>query len=104
MTYAVSRPISGARGFVTRQKHNYRVAITRAAASNFLANLTAQYNSIYTVALGADPAQLGTISSIGSGISALISTPVGQMGRWSGLLGLFRGLVSIPAPIVGGLI
>ena len=79
MTYAVGRAVAGVRGFITRQKHNYRVAITRAAAGSFLANLTAQYDSIYTVALGADPVQLGTISSIGSGISALISTPVGWL-------------------------
>jgi MFS family permease len=30
--------------------------------------------------------------------------PREQMGRWIGLVGLFRGLLSIPAPIVGGLI
>jgi len=30
--------------------------------------------------------------------------PQEQMGRWIGLIGLFRGLLSIPAPIVGGLI
>ena len=30
--------------------------------------------------------------------------PQEQMGRWIGVVGLFRGLLSIPAPIVGGLI
>ena len=30
--------------------------------------------------------------------------PVEQMGKWSGLIGLFRGLVTIPAPFLGGLI
>jgi len=30
--------------------------------------------------------------------------PVKQMGKWSGLIGLFQGLVTIPAPILGGLI
>ena len=79
MTYAIGRMATGMRGFFARQKHNYKVGITRAAAGSFLANLTAQYDSIYTVALGADSVQLGTISSIGSGISALISTPVGWM-------------------------
>jgi len=79
MAYTIERALGEARVFVTRQKHNYRVAITRAAAGSFLANLTAQYDSIYTVALGADSVQLGTISSIGSGISALISVPVGWL-------------------------
>jgi MFS family permease len=41
--------------------------------------LTAQYNAIYAVGLGANSVTLGTISSIGSGISALISTPVGWL-------------------------
>jgi MFS family permease len=30
--------------------------------------------------------------------------PQDQMGRWMGVIGLFRGLLSIPAPMVGGLI
>jgi len=79
MTYTIGNVLGQVRGFIARQKHNYRVAITRAAVGNFLANLTAQYDSIYTVALGADSVQLGTISSIGSGISALISMPVGWL-------------------------
>jgi hypothetical protein len=30
--------------------------------------------------------------------------PQEQMGRWIGVVGLFRGLLSIPAPTVGGII
>jgi len=30
--------------------------------------------------------------------------PRGQMGRWIGIVSLFRGLLSIPAPLIGGLI
>jgi len=40
-------------GFIDRQKRNYRVAVARSSANNFLTKLTEQYNSIYTVALGA---------------------------------------------------
>jgi len=65
--------------FIRRQKRNYRVAIARSAASSFLLSLTSQYDSIYAVALGADSVQLGTINSIGNGISALISTPLGWL-------------------------
>jgi DHA1 family tetracycline resistance protein-like MFS transporter len=75
----VATAIERAIGFVRRQKHNYRVAVTRSAATSFLLNLTAPYDSIYTVALGADSVELGTISSIGNGISALISAPVGWL-------------------------
>jgi hypothetical protein len=30
--------------------------------------------------------------------------PVERMGKWGGVLGLFGGLVTIPAPVIGGLI
>jgi MFS family permease len=30
--------------------------------------------------------------------------PVERMGKWSGVLGLFQGLVTIPVPVIGGLI
>jgi MFS family permease len=65
--------------FAQRQKHNYWVAITRSAGSSFLVNLTAQYDSIYTVSLGASSLVLGMIYSIGSGISAIIATPAGWL-------------------------
>jgi MFS family permease len=73
------RTIGRVTGFIARQKHNYRVAITRSAANSFLLNLTAQYDSIYTVGLGADSVELGTVSSIGGGIGALISIPLGWL-------------------------
>jgi len=79
VAYLVGRTIGRAKGFIGRQKHNYRVAVARSATSSFLANLTAQYDSIYAVALGADSVELGTINSIGNGIGALISTPVGWL-------------------------
>ncbi|MBC8249581.1 MAG: MFS transporter [Anaerolineales bacterium] len=79
MTDVVATTIERAIRFVRRQKRNYRVAITRSAVSSFLLNLTAPYDSIYTVALGADSVELGTISSIGNGIGALISMPVGWL-------------------------
>jgi len=79
VTDVVATTVERAIGFVRRQKHNYRVAITRSAVNSFLLNLTAQYDSIYAVALGADSVALGTISSIGNGIAALISTPVGWL-------------------------
>lgn len=76
---ALSRPIRRIRGFINRQKRNYRVAVTRSAANEFLFNLTAPYDSIYTVALGAGSVELGTVNSIGNGIAALIAVPVGWL-------------------------
>ena len=45
--------------------------------------------------------------SIASGATSAMTlelVPLEQQGRWGGLLSLFAGLVTIPAPIVGGLI
>jgi len=88
-TNPANRAIKRVIGFIGRQKRNYRVAITRAAANNFLLNLTAQYDSIYTVGLGADSVELGSISSIGNGISALISSPIGWLMDRYGLKRLY---------------
>jgi len=67
------------RDFIYRQKHNYRVGVARFSANKFLAGLTSQYNAIYTVGLGADSVQLGSLSSVGGVITALISAPVGWL-------------------------
>jgi MFS family permease len=90
---AIATSLNRALGFVNRQKRNYRVAITRSAVSSFLTNITAQSNAIYTIALGADSVTLGTISSIGNGTSALISTPIGWLVdrfgiKWFQVLGI----------------
>ena len=46
-------------------------------------------------------------NSIGMALASSMAAeimPQEQMGRWIGMVGLFRGLLSIPAPTVGGLI
>lgn len=79
MFIAAKKMIKRVVGFVARQKHNYRVAVTRSAVNNFLFKLTEQYNSIYTVALGANSIELGIVSSIGNAISTLIAVPIGWL-------------------------
>jgi len=76
---ACTRVIDRVTAFIDRQKPNYRVAVTRSAANEFLYNLTAPYDSIYTVALGAGSVELGTVNSIGNGVAALIAVPVGWL-------------------------
>ncbi len=75
----IGQAIGRARDFVGRQKRNYRVSMARASANSFLAGLTSQYSAIYAVGLGADSVQLGFLSSVGSAIGALVSTPVGWL-------------------------
>jgi MFS family permease len=79
ITQALWRRLRALPGFVMRQKRNYRVAVARQSANNFLLHLTQQYSSIYAVGLGADSVQLGTVSSIGGAISALVAMPVGWL-------------------------
>jgi len=65
--------------------------------------LVFSFNAITLVLAGA----LQTFYAISAGITGAMTlelVPVEQMGKWSGLIGLFRGLVTIPAPVLGGLI
>ncbi len=75
----IAGPVERVRGFVGRQKRNYSVAVTRSATNQFLYNLTAQYDSIYTVALGAGSVELGTVNGLGNGVAALVALPVGWL-------------------------
>ena len=45
-----------------------------------------------------------TISTGATGAMTMEVIPVDQQGRWGGLLGLFTGLLTIPASIIGGVI
>ena len=79
MLYRIQARVDSVLGFVRRQKHNYRVGVVRSSADSFLMGFTNQYNAIYTVGLGADSVQLGSLSSIGSALSALVSIPTGWL-------------------------
>ena len=60
-------------------------------------------NSFILVLAGA----LQTFYFISSGVTNAMTlelVPVEQIGKWSGLIGLFQGLVTIPAPILAGLL
>lgn len=98
MQVAIRARLRGAAGFVARQKRNYRVAVVRSSATAALLNLTQQYNSIYTVALGADSVQLGLVSSVGSVMGSLISTPVGWLVDRYGI----RRLYLLAIALMGG--
>jgi len=50
---------------------------------------------------------LQTFYAISSGVTSAMTlelVPLERMGKWSGVLGLFGGLITIPAPVIGGLI
>jgi MFS family permease len=83
MVYTLRIGIGHVAGFISRQKHNYRVGVARSSADSFLLGLTSPYNAIYAVGLGADSVQLGALSSVGSAVSTLVSIPIGWLvDRW----------------------
>ncbi len=45
-----------------------------------------------------------TLMSGVTGAMTLELVPLEEQGKWSGVLGLFTGLLAVPAPILGGLI
>lgn len=59
--------IRRSRGFLERQSHNYRMMLVRSGRHVFFYNLTGNYDSIYTTALGADPVTL---------VSILVTVPI----------------------------
>lgn len=65
--------------FLRRQTRNFKLMLLRRCLHGLALNLSSQYNSIYAVALGADPIQLGSLLSTGNAISALISVPSGWL-------------------------
>lgn len=88
----VALPITRMTRFFKRQKRNFWVVSTRWSLTSFFRQLTYQYNSLYISALGADPIQLGSVNSVGGGVGALVSTPMGWLIdryslRWVFILG-----------------
>ena len=102
--HAIGGLLSRARQFVLRQKPNYRVTVTRAAFSSFLVGLTSQYNSIYAVALGATPIQLGALNSVKGAVSAVMSPLVGWLVDRHGVKRFYVmgiGLMAVAVAIYG---
>ena len=65
--------------FVRRQSPNFKLMLARRALHALALNLSAQYNSIYAVALGADPVQLGSLLTAGNAVGALVAVPTGGL-------------------------
>jgi MFS family permease len=65
--------------FIRRQTLNFKIMLLRRCLHGLALNLSAQYNSIYAVALGANPVQLGSLLSAGNAVGALISVPSGWL-------------------------
>lgn len=63
--------------FFKRQRRPFKVNIVKNIVKNFSMSLTQQYQSIYITELGADPLQLGVVSSVGGLANAFVTIPAG---------------------------
>jgi len=86
--------------FVKSQGRNFRVLLARKLGSSLLVRLSHQYTSLYAVALGADKIALGTLNSVGSAVSTIVSLPIGRsVDRYSLKKMLFVMTLEILVPV-----
>jgi MFS family permease len=65
--------------FIHRQTFNFKLVLLRRLLHSIAMRLSAQYDSIYATALGADPVQLGSLRSVGNAVGAIASLPAGWL-------------------------
>lgn len=83
MTGTVTNTLQKGVDFIKRQQRTFKINLMRVSTQNFFIYLTQQYQSLYTILLGADPVQLGMLNSIGGLASAAIAAPTGWFAdRW----------------------
>jgi len=88
--------------FLARQEKTYKVNMLRASCQNFFLTLTQQYQSLYIVALGASPLQLGIVTGIGGIAGATVAAPTGWLADKYGIRRILLFATSLLA--VGALI
>jgi len=88
--------------FYRRQKANFKVLNARTTLGSFLGNLTAPYDQVYAKELGAEPVELGFLSSVGSAFAASFALPGGFLADRCGRkkLYLIGSLVGLLTPMV----
>jgi MFS family permease len=93
-------PFSWVLNFVRRQTKNYHVLLVRKLVYNLFGRLSSLYTSLYAVSLGVDMIGLGTLTSVGSAVSTILSLPVGRLvDRYSlRKMMLFAMILEILAP------
>lgn len=69
--------VAGGLDFIKRQHHNFKVNMLRVSFQNMFLQMINQFQSIYMAALGAAPAQIGMINSIGEISGAAVALPTG---------------------------
>ncbi len=88
--------------FFKKQKKPFKVNILKNLVQNFSIGLTQQYQSIYITLLGADPIQLGLITSIAGVLNAAVTIPASHFANRKGIKKAL--LISILITAIGYLI
>lgn len=88
--------------FIARQESSFKVNLVRVSAQNFFLALTQQFESLYVVALGASPLQLGVANSVGGLAGAVIAVPTGWLADRYGIRRML--LLGTPLMALGALI
>ncbi|MCX8171493.1 MAG: MFS transporter [Candidatus Bathyarchaeota archaeon] len=60
-----------------RLDRRFKVLLCSIGLQTWSSGLSTQYNQLYAVALGANPIELGSLESVGGGVSSAFSAPVG---------------------------
>ena len=71
--------ISKGFGFLRRQQRDWKTTVIRSSLDRFTYQMVFPYQSVYTVALGANATQLGFVNSAGMGIAGLLSPLTGWL-------------------------
>jgi len=88
--------------FLARQENSFKTNLLRVSTQNFFLSLTQQFQSLYIVALGATPFQLGIVNSVGGLAGAVVATPTGWLADRYGIRRIL--LLGTPLMALGALI
>jgi len=88
--------------FIARQEPLFKINLVRVSTQNFFLALTQQFESLYVVALGASPFQLGVVNSVGGLAEAAIAAPTGWLADRYGIRRIL--LLGTPLLALGALI
>jgi MFS family permease len=75
--------------FARRQTHEFKLMLMRRTLHGLASSLSAQYDSIYAVLLGAEPLQLGLLQSVGNAFGTLAALPAGWFIDYHSLKNIF---------------
>lgn len=87
--------------FVKGLDQRYKVVVGAFAVNSWVRGLPMQYQQLYTTALGANPVELGTLSSIGSAVSAVFSAPMGWFVDKYGVKKIMTMALALSAAVAG---